>query len=238
MVALPEGFLRWNYFPRRKALLELVNGHPMVNADRFLLESTRHNPALCTAFQKQDGDVFVNAKIVGAGYVAREKYIDVAIEAFEEQLDYEDKFFAENQPGDELEKNSREYQRRGASLLLEHLYFEDPKVAAERVDFGRMSTIELALSKPHSSKHTWQIVQHNLNACLLFYQPPSISFEVRGKIEIHQDDLLCRFVNLVHDSFHYSQSRDSRRNRPVYIVDVDEVYDNSPSATQFGKRIA
>jgi len=106
------------------------------------------------------------------------------------------------------------------------------------VDFGKMSTIELALSRPHSSKHTWQIVQHNLSACLLFYQPPSISFEVRGKIEIHENDSYSTFVNLVHDSFHYTRSKETRKNRPVYIVTVDEVYDNGPSPTQFGKRIA
>jgi hypothetical protein len=237
-VVLPEAFLQWNYFPRRKVLLELVDGHSVVDADRFLLESTRHNPALCTAFERENGGIFVNAKIVGIGYVAREKYIGAAIEAFEEHVEYGDTLFVENQTGEELEKSSREYRRRGASLLLEHLYFEDSKIAAERVDFGKLSTIELALSKLHSSKHTWQIVQHNPSACLLFYQPPSISFEVRGKIEIHENDSYNKFVNLVHDSFHHSQSKKTGRNRPVYIFDVDEVYDNGPHPSQFGRRIA
>ncbi|MGA2308485.1 MAG: hypothetical protein ABSG57_02915 [Candidatus Bathyarchaeia archaeon] len=52
-------------------MLDLVNRHSIVDADRFFLESTRHNPALCTAFQKEDGQIFVNAKIVGVGYVTR-----------------------------------------------------------------------------------------------------------------------------------------------------------------------
>ena len=238
MVSLPDSFLRWNYFPRRKALLELVNRDSTVGLDRFFLESTRHNPALCTAFQREDGEIFVNAKIVGVGYLVRDKYLGAAIEAFEEHLEYGDKLFAENQASNEKEKNSRDYQKAGASLLLEHLYFEDPEAAAERVDFGKMSTIELALSKPHSSKHTWQIVQHSLSACLLFYQPPSISFEVRGKIEIHRDDSYGKFVNLVHDSFHYTGTKETREKRPVYIINVEEVYDNGPSPTQFGKRIA
>jgi hypothetical protein len=153
-MVLPEDFLRWNYFPRRKALLEMINRRSPVNADRFFLESTRHNPALCTAYQKEDGEIFVNAKIVGAGYVTREKYMDTAAKTLEEHLEYGDKLFTKNQTRDEAEKNSREYQRTSASLLLKHLYFEDYKVAAERIDFGKMSTIELALSKPHSSKHT------------------------------------------------------------------------------------
>ena len=238
MVVLPESFLRWNYYPRRKALLDLANGHPMGDVNHFFLESTRHNPALCTAFRKENGEIFINAKIVGVGYVAREGFMDAAIRALDEHIEYGDKLFEENQAKDELEKNSREYQRAGASLLLEHLYFEDPKVANEHIDFGKMSTIELALSKPQSSKHTWQVVQNNLSTCLLFYQPPSISFEIRGKIEIHENDSLSEFVNLVHDSFHYTQTKETRRKRPVYLVNVDEVYDNGPSPTAFGKKIA
>ena len=206
--------------------------------DRFFLESTRHNPALCTAFRKENGEIFVNAKIVGVGYVAREKYMDVAIRAFEEHVERGDEMFGKNQTSDELEKNSREYQKKGASLLLEHLYFEDPKIAKERVDFSKMSTIELALSKPQSSKHTWQAVQHNLSTCILFYQPPSISFEIRGKIEIHENDSCSEFVNLVHDSFHYRRAKDMRTKRPVYLVNVNEVYDNGPAPTAFGKRVA
>lgn len=129
MVALPESFLRWDYFPRRKALLNLVNRHSIVDMYRFFLESTRHNPALCTAFEEEDGQIFVNAKIVGVGYVTRKKYMDAAIRAFDKHLEHGDKLFGKNQTGDEVEKNSGEYQRTGASLLLEHLYFEDPKIA-------------------------------------------------------------------------------------------------------------
>jgi hypothetical protein len=238
VVVLPESFLRWNYYPRRKALLDLVDGRPMVDVDRFFLESTRHNPALCTAFREDNGEIFVNAKIVGVGYVARERYVDAAIRVFGEHIRYGDELFDKSEAGDELDRNSREYQRRGASLLLEHLYFEDPKIAMERVDFGKMSTIELALSKPNSSKHTWRNVQHSQSACLLFYQPPSISFEIRGKIEVHENDSFSDFVNLVHDSFHYSRTKEARRKRPVYLVSVDEVYDNGPSPKAFGKRIA
>jgi hypothetical protein len=238
MVALPKSFLEWNYFPRRKALLDFVNQRSMEDPYRFFLESTRHNPALCTAFQREDGQILVNAKIVGIGYVTREKYMYNAIRAFREHLESGNKTFRRAQTRDEREQSSREHQRRGASLLLEHLYFEDPKAADERLDFTKMSTIELALTKPHSSKHTWQTVQHNLNACLLFYQPPSISFEVRGNIEIHENDPYNELVNLVHDSFHYTPTRATSAKRPVYIIDVQEVYDNGPSPAQFGKRIA
>lgn len=141
MVTLPDRFLEWNYFPRRKALLEMVNQGSTKNVDRFFLESTRHNPALCTAFQAEGGQNFVNAKIVGIGYVTKEQYIDDTIVAFNEHLQYGDKLFKKTQTSAEAKKSSREYQKRRASLLLEHLYFEDPRIAKEHVDFRRMSTI-------------------------------------------------------------------------------------------------
>jgi len=94
------------------------------------------------------------------------------------------------------------------------------------------------LSKEKSSKHTWQAVQHNANACLLFYQPPSVSFEVRGTIGIHEGDGYHEFVNLVHDLFHYSSPEKRSERRPVYVFSVDEVYDNSAASTGFGVRLA
>jgi hypothetical protein len=43
MVVLPESFLRWNYFPRREALLQMVNGYSVVDADRFFFpKSEKH----------------------------------------------------------------------------------------------------------------------------------------------------------------------------------------------------
>jgi hypothetical protein len=78
-----------------------------------------------------------------------------------------------------------------------------------------------------------------LDACLLFYQPPTISFEIRGKIEVHENDSYHKLVNVVHDSFHYAPPKKRKTSRrPVYLFNVDEVYDNSATAEGFGKRIA
>jgi hypothetical protein len=238
MTMLPEKFIQWNYFPRVKSLKEMIQQGPMRDMSRFFLESTRHNPALCTAFEREDGSVSVNAKIVGIGYVVKDKYLNDATNALAEHIKYGDELFRDAKDQGQTNEAVREYQRRGVSLLLEHLCFEDPKKAEEHVDFNRMSTSELALSKPHSSKHTWQVVQHNLNACLLFYQPPSVSFEIRGRIEIHENDVYHEFVNLVHDSFHYEPPETRKERRPVYIFRVEEVYDNSTTPTGFGTRIA
>jgi hypothetical protein len=237
MTLLPERFIQWNYFLRVKSLKEMIQQGAMRDMSRFFLESTRHNPALCTAFKKEDGSVSVNAKIVGIGYVVKDKYLKDATKAFAEHIKYGDELFRDAKES-QTNEAVREYQRRGVSLLLEHLYFEEPKKAEEHVDFGKMSTIELALSKPYSSKHTWQVIQHNSNACLLFYQPPSVSFEVRGAIEIHENDAYHEFVNLIHDSFHHEPPETRRERRPVYIFKVEEVYDNSATPTGFGTRVA
>ena len=235
---LPEKFIQWNYFPRVKSLKEIVQQQAAMDMNRFFLESTRHNPALCTAFRREDDSVSVNAKIVGIGYVVKEKYISDATKAFAEHVKHGDELFRNAKDQSQRSGAVREYQREGVLLFLEHLYFEEPNKAEEQIDFSKMSTVELALSKPHSSKHTWQVVQHNLNACLLFYQPPSVSFEIRGRIEIHENDVYHEFVNLVHDSFHYEPPEARKERRPVYLFRVEEVYDNSATPTGFGTRIA
>jgi hypothetical protein len=217
---------------------DLLEQKPVGDMSRFFLESVRHNPALCTACVGEGGEVFVNAKIVGVGYVVKEKHLGRAVEAFGRHVEHGDALFGSAVNEVQKDRAAKEYQKEAASSFLEHLYFENVREAEERVDFCKMSTIELALSKAGSSKHTWRNVQQNAGACLLFYQPPSISFEVRGKVEIHENDLLHRFVNLVHDSFHYVHQKKREVRRPVYIFSVEEVFDNSASPSGFGTRIA
>jgi len=206
--------------------------------NRFLLDSVRHNPALCTACREDDGSVFLNAKIVGIGYVVKRELAEDTVKAFAEHTEHGDVLFGNAKTKEEKEKASSEYQKRGARLLAEQLYFEGLEEAAKRIDFGKMATIELALNKPSSSKHTWQIVQRNPNAVLLFYQPPMVSFEIRGTIEIHEGDAYHRLVNLVHDAFHYTPpDRRASGKKPVYIFNVQEAYDNSASTEGFGTKL-
>jgi hypothetical protein len=49
VVELPTQFLRWNYFSRRESIKAFIEGRHEQDMNLFLLESTRHNPALCTA---------------------------------------------------------------------------------------------------------------------------------------------------------------------------------------------
>ena len=238
VVELPEQFLKWNYYPRRSSAKQFLEGKHEQNMDKFFLDSTRHNPALCTAMSRPDGSIFINAKIVGAGYVLKEARLPAATEAFKQHLEDGDKLFTEaGTDKKKLNEAMRQYQREAMFMLMEDLY--PPKEQARiLIDFTKMSTIELAKGKSWSSKHTWNIIQNNKTACLLFYRPPSISFELHGYLDIHTNGPYCEFVNAVHDAFHYVPLEKRGTERPVYMLNIEEVYDNAPTPNAYGTKIA
>ena len=238
VVELPEQFLKWNYYPRRDSAKQFLEGKHEQNMDGFFLDSTRHNPALCTACSRPDGSMFVNAKIVGVGYVLKEARLSVATEAFKQHLEEGDRRITEaGTDKAKLDEAMQQYQREAMFMLMEYLY--PPKEEDHTfVDFTKLSTMELAKNKPWSSKHTWNIVQNNRTACLLFYRPPNITFELHGYLDIRTNGSYYEFVNAVHDAFHYVPSEKRRTERPVYIFNVEEVYDNAPAPTAYGTRIA
>ncbi len=238
IVELPEQFLKWNYYPRRESAKQFLEGKHEQNMDKFFLDSTRHNPALCTAMSRPDGSIFINAKIVGVGYVLKETHLTAATEAFKQHLENGDILF--NEAGTDkkkLDEAMRQYQREAMFLLMEHLY--PPKEEDHTfLDFTKLSTMELAQNKPWSSKHTWSIVQNNRTACLLFYRPPNITFELHGTLDIHTNDPYYEFVNAVHDCFHYIPPEKRSTERPVYTFNIEEVYDNAPTPNAYGTKIA
>jgi hypothetical protein len=182
--------------------------------------------------------MIVNAKIVGVGYVLKEARLSAATEAFKQHLEEGDKRFTEaGTDKTKLDEAMRQYQREAMFMLMEYLY--PPKEENHTlVDFTKLSTMELAKNKPRSSKHTWNIVQNNRTACLLFYRPPNITFELHGYLDIHTNGSYYEFVNAVHDAFHYVPPEKRRTERPVYIFNIEEVYDNAPTPNAYGTRIA
>ena len=215
----------------------LLQGRSESDLNQFFLDSTRHNPALCTAYRRPDGKLYVNAKIVGIGYVLKQTFLPEATEALLRHAGWGDTLCTKTQLSEENTQVSNEYQRKGMQLLSKHLYLE-PEEAIRRVDFTKMSTLELAIDKPQSAKHTWAIMQENRTACLLFYRPPSITFELHGNIDVHEKGPYYEFVNAVHNAFHYAPRERRSIGWPVYIFNVEEVYDNSPTSETFGKKIA
>jgi len=238
VVKLPEQFLEWNYYPRRDNAKLFLEGKHEQDMNKFFLDSTRHNPALCTAYQRDDGSIFVNAKIVGVGYVLKKEKLQTAITAFKHHLENGDKLFGEaGEDRTKVDESMKKYQQEAMLLLIEHIYLPQEEAHAT-VDFTKMSTMELAKSKPWSSKHTWKIIQTNRTACLLFYQPPNISFEIHGWIDIHTEGLYYEWVNSVHDAFHYVPPKKRQTERPVYLFNIEEVFDNSPTPNAYGTKIA
>ena len=236
MVKLPEKFLRWNYYPRRRLVQQMLEGKTG-DPNKFFLEFTRHNPVLCTAATRPEGGIEVNGKVVGVGYVLKRQVISEALKEFREHMKTSDEVY-ERVKGDEaaLERLYEEHSSRGLKLMLKYVY--KPEGEAEGyVDFEKLATVELAKRLPWSSKHTWRIVQRSRTACLVFFQPPMTSFEVRGFIDVHLEGDLYELVTLIHDAYHYTPPA-HRSDRPVYILNVTEVYDNSPTRSGFGTRIA
>ncbi len=237
MVELPEEFLRWNYYPRRRLVQNILKGE-IEESPSFYLEFTRHNPALCTAAMREDGTINVNGKIVGIGYVVKEEYLNEVINALDNHIKKSDEKYTSIIRNEKsvLKQLYEEHAIRGLKLLLKYLYLT-PKEAKNMIDFEKFSTVELAAGLSHSSKHTWNIVQKNRTACILFFQPPTTSFELKGYLTVHLNDKYHRFVTLIHDAYHYTPP-EKRGFRPVYIFHVTEVYNNSPTPKGFGTRIA
>jgi len=235
MTKLPKEFLKWNYYSRRKLLEELLEGEISAGPKLFL-EFTRHTPILCTAAVNNQGEIEVNGKVVGVGYVLKREYLNDAIREFKKHVSASDEVYRKVKNDPTQVRSLREkHAMKGVKLLLKYIYLEELE-AEKRVDFEKLTTIEMAKRLPNSSKHTWNILQRSRKACLVFYQPPAISYELRGYITIHTNDEYHEFVNLVHDAYHYTPP-EKRSDRPVYLFHVDEVYDNSATQAGFGRKI-
>jgi hypothetical protein len=164
------------------------------------LEFLRHTPAVATF-----GTAGLNLAVKGIGFILEEQFMDDALGRLKRFIEI-----------DHPRKEALDY-------LLEHVYDE------ERVDFHKLSTLELA------KKHTFQNITGNRKATLMFFIPPETCYEVRCKAEIHVDGVYHEYVNAVHDLFHRPETRRDWSQTPAYIFNVQEIYDNSPR--KMGKQL-
>jgi len=145
------------------------------------------------------GSAGLNASVKGIGFIYEDKYLPETLEILREYM---------------KEKRS---QVEALKFLLEHIYLR------EKIDFTKLTSIELA------HKHTWTNVNENPIATIIFYYPPTISYEVRCKVKIHSNDEIHEFVNRMHDLYHSGKpQKESWSKRPVYVFHIQEIYDNSP----------
>ncbi|MGQ9477273.1 MAG: hypothetical protein ACUVRH_02130 [Candidatus Bipolaricaulia bacterium] len=178
-----------------------------VQPHELLLGFARHTPAVVSY-----GPAGLNAAIKGVGFLPKPGYLQETINAYLEHID----------------RGWRDgYREEGLQLLIRFLYCEG---CEERLDFTKLGSLELARG------HSWGNLRANPKVTLIFYQPPNLSYEVRGRAEIHEEGPLHLLINAQHDVYHYPD-RGSWAARPAYVFSIDEIYDNSAREGGFGRRI-
>ncbi len=153
----------------------------------------------------------LNASIKGVGFVLKEKYLDEVIEHLKEAM------------------KQKRNMMISSRILMNEIYTDD---YMERIDFTKFMTLELAM------KHTWQNLNDNSDATLLFYTPPETTYEVRCVAEVHTEGKYWEYANLIHDVFHMFgpvENPDEKKRHPAYIFNIKEIWDNHPD--KMGVRI-
>jgi len=154
----------------------------------------------------------LNGSVKGVGFVPKKEYLDETLEAYIRHID----------------KGWREgYSQEGLSLLVKYIWSPEAK---SRIDFSIMGSLEMAF------KHSWANFQANKEVTLLFFQPPMVSYEVRGEIEIMKEGTYHLYLNAQHNVYH-KPNKERWANRPAYIIHIEEIFDNSASREGFGVKI-
>ena len=149
-----ESFFRWSFNTRADNVLKMYNGE-MTSPEKVFLSFCSHDPAFVS-----NGPAGLNASIKGIGFLPKPEYLEETLEAYLKHIDTFD-------PADKT------YSKRGLELLVKYMYSPE---ARERIDFTKFGTLEMA------KKHSYENYKANPEATVIFYQPPMISYELRGKI--------------------------------------------------------
>jgi hypothetical protein len=203
-----ESFFNWAYRTRANTVVKLHSGEEMSH-EKMFLSFTSHNPAFVS-----HGPAGLNASIKGVGFVPKPELMEETLAAYITHIE-------------SYAKDDKEYSKRGLEILVKHLYAPE---AAERIDFSLLTSLEMA------KKHSWENYKAEPEATLVFYQPPVVSYELRGRMEIHEDGIYQRFVNAQHDVYH-APNMERWPERPAYVFRIEEIYDNSVTKDGFGQKM-
>ncbi len=209
-----ENFFKWAFYTRGKTVMALDNGED-ISKEKMFLSFCSHDPAFVS-----HGPAGLNASVKGIGFLPKYEYLEETLEAYLKHIDSYD-------PED------KGYSARGLKLLIKYMYGPE---AEHRVDFTKVGTLEMA------KKHSYENYKANPEATLIFYQPPMISYEVRGKIEIIDEmesgkrEIYQQFINAQHDVYH-TPTKPIWLTRPAYLFNIEEIYDNSASRNGFGTKM-
>jgi len=209
-----EAFFNWAFRSRAQTVIRLHEGEEMAR-EKVFLSFCSHNPAFIS-----HGPGGLNGSIKGVGFLPKPEYLEETLEAYMQHIRSYD--------GDD-----QAYSNRGLALLVKHLY--RPEVH-DRIDLTRLGSLEMA------KRHSWENYQLNPEATLIYYQPPMISYELRGTIEIFDEaqsgkrELYQQFINAQHDVYHRP---DVNRwlKYPAYVFTIKEIWDNCASKEGFGTQM-
>lgn len=214
-------FLEWAYKTRGEAVKSLATGK-MLSKEQMFLSFMSHNPVFIS-----NGVRGLNGAVKGIGFIPKEEYLSQALKEYKEHI----KSYV---------KGDRNYQKRGLELLIKWLYSAE---ACKNIDFDHLYGIEMAY------ENSYYNYLNNPECSMVFYQPPVISYEVKGKIEllgqkydldsdVENDDLpiIQQFVNAQHDVYH-NPNPSIWKTRLVYKFKIEEIYDKSSTEAGFGTRI-
>lgn len=209
-----ESFFNWAFRTRANTVMKILNKEEM-SQEKMFLSFCSHDPALVSY-----GPEGLNASIKGIGFMPKPEYLEETLEAYIKHIDSYD-------PED------KGYSQRGLELLAKYLYGPE---AQDRIDFSCIGSLEMA------KKHSYANYKANPQATILFYQPPMISYELRGKMEIHDEmdsgkrEIYQQFLNAQHDVYH-RPDRNRWLRYPAYVFRIEEIFDNCVTKDGFGTKM-
>jgi hypothetical protein len=210
-----ESFFKWAFDTRGNTVNKLNQGEE-IPPEKFFLSFCSHTPTFVS-----NGPAGLNAAVKGIGFVPKEEYLEEILAIYMEHINSFD-------PADQ-----KAYSQRGLAILARELYAPDVK---HRIDFARLTSLELV------KLHSYENYKANPECTLCYYQPPAISYELRGKMRILDEndsgkrEIYQQFVNAQHDVYH-APNVERWPTRPAYVFEIEEVYDNGVSKEGFGKKL-
>ena len=209
-----ENFFKWAFDTRGRTVMALNNGEE-ISKEKMFLSFCSHDPAFIS-----HGPAGLNASIKGIGFLPKPEYLEETLEAYLKHID-------------SFDPEDKTYSERGLALLVKYMYGPE---ARDRIDFTCVGSLEMA------KMHSYTNYKANPEATLLFYQPPMISYELRGKMEIIDEcdsgkrEIYQQMINAQHDVYH-RPNKAIWLDRPAYLFHIEEIYDNSATRDGFGTKM-
>ena len=209
-----EAFFNWAYDTRANTVLKMLNGEEMPH-ERLFLSFCSHTPTFVSS-----GPAGLNAAVKGVGFLPKEEFLEETLAAYIEHIK-------------SYNPQDKEYSKRGLLVLSKYLYNEEAK---KRIDFTKLGSLELA------KKQSYENYKVNPEAVLCYYQPPGISYKLKGKMAIIDEndsgkrEIYRQFINAQHDVYH-TPNPDSWLKKPAYIFTIEEIFNNGVSKDGFGTKL-